>query len=57
MKKVQIHSGGEGEGGLDRGEGLRYDDGCDNKPLIPPPPLPLDNNPFPPLLLDDVDKV
>ena len=40
---------GEGrEGGLDRGEGLRYDDGWDNKLLIPPPPPPLDNNPLTP---------
>ena len=40
--------GEEGVGGLVRGEGLRYDDGWDNKPFIPPPYLPLENNLSPP---------
>ena len=45
-----VGEGGRGrrEGGLVRGEGLRYDDGWDNKPFIPPPHLPLENNLSPP---------
>ena len=44
-----VGKGGErGVGGLVRGEGLRYDDGWDNKPFIPPPHLRLENNLSPP---------
>ena len=47
--KIIVGGGGEeGVGGLVRGEGLRYDDGWDNKPFILPPFLPLENNLSPP---------
>ena len=47
-KKVLIDSQWRsGEGGLDRGEGLRYDGGWDNKSFIPPPPSPWTTTPFP----------
>ena len=39
----------EGGGSLVRGEGLRYDDGWDNKPFIPPPHLPTSPPPHLPL--------